>query len=860
MARFRLRGHEPRADRLNRMTPHYMKAIGIIMGAIAIVCVTLQVYTTATASDSQPASRLVLSSDKCEGDTILPIIPGETEWNDVFRATLYLLFLCWLFLGVAISADVFMVSIETITSKQKTITVGTETVSVDVWNATVANLTLMALGSSAPEIMLAVIETISLTFEAGELGAGTIVGSAAFNLFFITAICIISLPPDEEAAADGSILENRKIEEFGVFMITAVASIWAYLSMVVFLEFISKDEVEMWEALFTILSFPALVFVSYAQDVGWWRTKDNQVAPAEHVLTITDSSGHHHRSRRPSQSNVPMDDLDKEGGDEETKDAGRLSTSTEAKELAAVEEEKKKKKKSRLEYRIQATRKMTGGKRVMPTSTESKAKSLLDDSSSITARIGFEETEYAYMESCGEASIFVKRTGNTDKKVSVQYDTSDCDAKAGVEYITTNGTLTFAPGETRHEIKVTIIDDDEWAPDKKFFVRLFNACHPDEEKGASPPPEMFTPTTQIIILNDDDPGKMSFDNRVVAFPTTATTAKIKINRTDGCSGTVLAFVKTIDGTALSGADFDQLEETEILFEHEAREAFVEVPLKASGNTNITFQVELTSVVPEGASIGDNAVCTVVISDDKSYTSMVTSVLDIMEEEEYGLGADTWMDQIKNAMNMEVEEGCEAGCMDYIIHAISFYWKILHALLPPANVAGGWPTFFCAIAAIGVITMLVGDTAKTFGCLVGLKDTVTAITFVALGTSLPDTFASMEATANDDTADAACGNVTGSNSVNVFLGLGLPWTLACIYHASKGNGAMKYAAGDLVFSVIVFTILAICTLLLLYVRRQTCGGELGGPKKSAYIHATILAGFWFFYVIISSLRTYGHLDF
>ena len=30
-----------------------------------------------------------------------------------------------------------------------------------VWNATVANLTLMALGSSAPEILLSVYETIA---------------------------------------------------------------------------------------------------------------------------------------------------------------------------------------------------------------------------------------------------------------------------------------------------------------------------------------------------------------------------------------------------------------------------------------------------------------------------------------------------------------------------------------------------------------------------------------------------------------------------------------------------------------------------------------------------------------------------
>lgn len=849
-------------NRLNRMMPNYMKAIGMIVAAIATVCVVLELYATAAFEPTeQPAGRLVLSSDGCKGDTVLPIFPGEQEWNKGLRATLYLIFLGWLFLGVAISADVFMVSIETITSKQKSITVGGETVSVDVWNATVANLTLMALGSSAPEIMLAVIECVSLTFEAGDLGAGTIVGSAAFNLFVITGICIVSLPPDEEAAADGSILENRKIEEFGVFMITAVSSIWAYLSLVVFLTLITKDVVDMWEALVTLFSFPLLVFVSYAQDSNWWRkdTKDNQVAPAEHVLTITDASGVKHRSRRPSQSDVPMEDLAKGEEDKETEDAGRLSTSTEARKEAEEVEEKKKKKRSRLEYRIQATRKMTGGKRVMPTANANKPAGILEEANSHTSCIGFEQTEYAYMESCGDAKIVVKRSGNTEKKVSVQYDTSDCDAKAGVEYLQTSGTLTFAPGETRHEISITIIDDDEWAPDKKFFVRLFNASHPDEEKGAGPPPEMKQPTTQVIILNDDDPGKMSFESRVVAFPTTATMAKVKINRTDGCSGTVLAFVRTIDGTALSGHDFDQLEETEILFEHEARDAIVEVPLKASGNSNITFQVELTSVVPEGAAIGDNAVCTVVISDDKSYTSMVTSVLEIMEEDEYSLGEDTWMDQIKNAMNMEVEEGCEASCGDYAIHAISFYWKVLHAFLPPANIWGGWPCFFSAIAAIGVITMLVGDTAKTFGCLVGLEDTVTAITFVALGTSLPDTFASMEATASDDTADAACGNVTGSNSVNVFLGLGLPWTLATVYHASNGT-TFRYPAGDLVFSVILFVILAVLTLILLYVRRGSCGGELGGPKKAAYIHGGILVGFWLLYVVISSLKAYKHLDF
>ena len=63
---------------------------------------------------------------------------------------------------------------------------------VRVWNATVANLTLMALGSSAPEILLSVIEVVGNNFEAGELGPGTIVGSAAYNLLIVPAVCIIS--------------------------------------------------------------------------------------------------------------------------------------------------------------------------------------------------------------------------------------------------------------------------------------------------------------------------------------------------------------------------------------------------------------------------------------------------------------------------------------------------------------------------------------------------------------------------------------------------------------------------------------------------------------------------------------------
>lgn len=93
----------------------------------------------------------------------------------------------------------------------------------------------------------------------------------------------------------------------------------------------------------------------------------------------------------------------------------------------------------------------------------------------------------------------------------------------------------------------------------------------------------------------------------------------------------------------------------------------------------------------------------------------------------------------------------------------------------------------------MVTAIIGDVASHFGCTLGIKDSVTAIVFVALGTSIPgniffytsikscnlkmiykiiiDTFASKVAAIQDKYADASVGNVTGSNAVNVFLGIG-----------------------------------------------------------------------------------------
>jgi hypothetical protein len=139
----------------------------------------------------------------------------------------------------------------------------TRTFTVQVWNATVANLTLMALGSSAPEILLSVIEITTGGFFAGELGPSTIVGSAAFNLLVISAVCIVAIPAGE----------SRLIKDTGVFYITAAFSILAYIWLVVILQINTPNFVDVWEGVATFLAFPFLVWLAYLADSGAFSFK-----------------------------------------------------------------------------------------------------------------------------------------------------------------------------------------------------------------------------------------------------------------------------------------------------------------------------------------------------------------------------------------------------------------------------------------------------------------------------------------------------------------------------------------------------------------------------------------------------------
>ena len=66
-----------------------------------------------------------------------------------------------------------------------------------------------------------------------------------------------------------------------------------------------------------------------------------------------------------------------------------------------------------------------------------------------------------------------------------------------------------------------------------------------------------------------------------------------------------------------------------------------------------------------------------------------------------------------------------------------------------------PDFFVCNGDIIYADNAIEEVATTFCCLIGLSPAVTAITFVALGTSLPDTFASKTSAVQDECLPFLC---------------------------------------------------------------------------------------------------------
>ncbi|XP_039495352.1 sodium/calcium exchanger 3 isoform X4 [Drosophila santomea] len=850
---------------------------------------------------------------ECNEGLVLPLWMPQRNisvGDRLVRGFVYFVLLIYLFVGVSIIADRFMAAIEAITSIERAVVVKgpnntKQVMHVRIWNETVANLTLMALGSSAPEILLSVIEIYAKDFESGDLGPGTIVGSAAYNLFMIIAVCMIWIPAGEV----------RRIRHLRVFFVTALFSVFAYVWLWLILSVFTPGVILVWEAIVTLLFFPLTVLWAYIaerrllvykyMDKNYRVNKRGTVVAGEHDQVEMDAEkGPKHPMVTSARGN------DAEAFDEARREYISLLTELRQKypdadleqlEMMAQEQVLARSSKSRAFYRIQATRKMVGSGNLMrkiqerahSDLTEVKAQLHAGDDEEADDRIRmyFEPGHYTVMENCGEFEVRVVRRGDISTYASVEFETQDGTASAGTDFVGRKGLLSFPPGVDEQRFRIEVIDDDVFEEDECFYIRLFN---PSEGVKLAVPM-----IATVMILDDDHAGIFAFTDSVFEITESVGRFELKVMRYSGARGTVIVPYWTENDTATESKDYEGAR-GELIFENNESEKFIDLYIleESSYEKDVSFKVhigeprlapddELADKIKEveKKAVQDlTELDRILLLSKPRNGELTTAYVRIRESQEFKatvdklvakanvsavLGTSSWKEQFKDALtvipadesefdNDDVEEEVPS-CFSYVSHFVCLFWKVLFAFVPPTDICGGYVTFVVSIFVIGVITAIIGDAASYFGCALNIKDSVTAILFVALGTSIPDTFASMIAAKHDEGADNCIGNVTGSNAVNVFLGIGLAWTIAAVYHSSHGL-TFNVEPGTIGFAVALFCGEALIAIMLIMFRRwhKGIGAELGGPKTSKYISAAILVFLWVFYVVICILEAYDFI--
>ncbi|XP_052133421.1 sodium/calcium exchanger 1-like isoform X2 [Frankliniella occidentalis] len=413
-------------------------------------------------------------------------------------------------------------------------------------------------------------------------------------------------------------------------------------------------------------------------------------------------------------------------------------------------------------------------------------------------------------ESVGSYELKVKRFSGSRGRILVPYRTTDGTARAGKEYEQLNGELIFENNETEKLLSLHIIEEGCYEKDVAFQVSLGDPRILDDEEAEDEVPE-------------DDSGSRL--HRQQQQQMQRLQEQLQQQKAQGQPGQP------------NGRPPNTIPDTP-----ENRIALLGLPTLSD-----VFQV------------------TVRIRESKEFKSTV----DAMMQRGTGpiLGTSTWKEQFVEAFSVspdlgggdEEEDGGSPSCGDYIMHFFTFPFKFLFAFVPPTDYCHGWVAFWVSILWIGFMTAIIGDVSSHLGCSVGLLDSCTALSIVALGTSLPDTFASKVAALNDKYADASVGNVTGSNAVNVFLGIGIAWTLAALHHWWHGEKFLV-DPGNLAFNVTIFCVGALISIFVMMVRRMRCvGGELGGPKVFKYMTTGLLLMLWFTYITLACLEAYDVIE-
>ena len=208
----------------------------------------------------------------------------------------------------------------------------------------------------------------------------------------------------------------------------------------------------------------------------------------------------------------------------------------------------------------------------------------------------------------GSAVFSVRLRGQSTETVTVTYGTSNGSAIADSDYMASNGTLVFQPGQQAKTIAVAVSDDTLLEGNETFTVSLSDPPNATLLKGVG---------TATIVDNDGNqtpPGPPTLAIYDVTVTEGSGSAVFRVSLNTESTEVVTVDYSTFDGTATAGSDYRATGGT-LTFEPGDTRKTVTVPVLDDSDVegNETFKVRLSDA--RNATLGDQEATGTIRDDD-----------------------------------------------------------------------------------------------------------------------------------------------------------------------------------------------------------------------------------------------------
>jgi len=157
----------------------------------------------------------------------------------------------------------------------------------------------------------------------------------------------------------------------------------------------------------------------------------------------------------------------------------------------------------------------------------------------------FDQQYASARESNAYLSFGVRRLGDLSGSVQVGYQTVNGSAVGGEDFVATDATLTFGPGEYLKQVTVPILNDDRREPGESFGIQL---------RPLMPGGALGVPAESVAFLADNDLG-FSLSEITSPIHESATNILLTVSRAPDAVGAATVRFQTADGTARAGEDY-----------------------------------------------------------------------------------------------------------------------------------------------------------------------------------------------------------------------------------------------------------------------------------------------------------------